>query len=405
MTTSRQDPREVGRLFVHRGQRLVGLLERTERGARFSYSSEVLVAKADFSAMAVAFCMPVRGQPYEIQGDNLHPFFAGLLPEGRRFEALVKRSKSSADDLFTLLVAAGSDTIGDVFATTTEAQEPQASIDTAMLAQSSFAQLSEASLAGTDPVAIAGIQPKISTSRIAIPAKSKAEGTHCILKFQTSGYPRIVENEAYCMALANACGIETAKARIVHDRKGLPGLLVTRFDRIPDGKGNVLALHQEDACQLLDRYPSDKYRLEVRDITAALEVCTAPLVERLRWLELVAFSYAIGNGDLHGKNVSVLVRDGNIRMAPAYDLLSTLPYGDRRQALKLDGRDDRLQRKHFLEHGERFGLRPQALGNGAKLHGDRSAPISALVYRIALDVSVSVVACRASSAASALLVQ
>ncbi len=59
--------------------------------------------------------------------------------------------------------------------------------------------------------------------------------------------------------------------------------------------------------------------------------------------------------------------------------------------------------------------RPQAMvlalprgtpgGNGAKLHGDRSAPISALVYRIALDVSVSVVACRASSAASALLVQ
>ncbi len=71
-------------------------------------------------------------------------------------------------------------------------------------------------------------------------------------------------------------------------------------------------------------------------------------------------------------------------------------------------------RRLIQEGGWRFSspvnpkLKRWALGpiaNGAKLHGDRSAPISALVYRIALDVSVSVVACRASSAASALLVQ
>ncbi len=55
--------------------------------------------------------------------------------------------------------------------------------------------------------------------------------------------------------------------------------------------------------------------------------------------------------------------------------------------------------------GQPLHCSPPPTPNGAKLHGDRSAPISALVYRIALDVSVSVVACRASSAASALLVQ
>lgn len=67
----------------------------------------------------------------------------------------------------------------------------------------------------------------------------------------------------------------------------------------------------------------------------ALDVCTAPIVARARLLRLVAFSYAIGNGDLHGKNVSVYGSDGQVELTPAYDALSTLPYGDTHMALEL----------------------------------------------------------------------
>jgi hypothetical protein len=50
-----------------------------------------------------------------------------------------------------------------------------------------------------------------------------------------------------------AGGLATAETRLVFDRDGRSGLLVTRFDRRAGRR-----LHQEDACQLLDRYPADK---------------------------------------------------------------------------------------------------------------------------------------------------
>lgn len=42
------------------------------------------------------------------------PFFAGLLPEGRRLTALRGAVKTSADDELSLLLAVGGSTIGDV---------------------------------------------------------------------------------------------------------------------------------------------------------------------------------------------------------------------------------------------------------------------------------------------------
>ncbi|MEE8373071.1 MAG: HipA domain-containing protein, partial [Dehalococcoidia bacterium] len=102
------------------------------------------------------------------------------------------------------------------------------------------------------------------------------------------------------------------------------------------------------------------YRLSSREIADALEVCSAPLVERLRFLQLQALSYLIGNGDLHGKNISVQVIEGRVCLTPIYDLLSTLPYGDESLALQLEGRDKKLRRKDFIAWGERVGVRRPA---------------------------------------------
>nr|WP_231912530.1 HipA domain-containing protein [Rhodococcus sp. EPR-157] len=44
-------------------------------------------------------------------------------------------------------------------------------------------------------------------------------------------------------------------------------------------------------------------------------------------LRLTAYSYAIGNGDLHGKNYSIHQNGrGMWSVTPAYDLLCTQPY-------------------------------------------------------------------------------
>ncbi len=67
-------------------------------------------------------------------------------------------------------------------------------------------------------------------------------------------------------------------------------------------------------------------------------------------------SYAIGNGDLHGKNVSVQTVGKKIALTPIYDLLSTHPYGDDSMALKMDGRDKKLKRSEFVAFGARIGV-------------------------------------------------
>jgi len=163
------------------------------------------------------------------------------------------------------------------------------------------------------------------------------------------------------MNVAKMVGIEVARTKLVHDRTGASALLVERFDRVARTEGGFERLHQEDGCQLLDRYPADKYRVGLRELTDALSICSAPLPERLKLLRLQAFSYAIANGDLHAKNVSVYTSEGRTTLTPAYDLLSTLPYGDAKLALALEGRDDRLTRRHFESFGERVGLRPAAV--------------------------------------------
>lgn len=356
--------RESEALIVHRAGRRAGVLSRTAHGARFAYDAEYVAAHRHDPTRAVAFTLPVRAEPFEVSGVNLHPFFAGLLPEGLRLRALARGVKTSEDDLFSLLAAAGEDAIGDVTATASDSspRERSPEIDVTALGTLRFRELFERSLeldAGAH-ASFSGVQPKVSASMISFPVRSRARGSACLLKLTPPDHPRLVENEAFFMQLASEVGIEAARVELVHDAAGESGLLVERFDRVRRADGAWERLHVEDACQILGRYPADKYRLKLVDVCGALDVCAAPVVERLKLLRLQAFSYAIGNGDLHARNVSVLTRGATVALSPAYDLLSTLPYGDERMALGLEGRDTKLAASHFIAFGERVGVRAAA---------------------------------------------
>lgn len=86
------------------------------------------------------------------------------------------------------------------------------------------------------------------------------------------------------------------------------------------------------------------------------------MVEIRRLIELYVFSYLIGNGDLHAKNISLLAdREGRIRLSPAYDLLSTLPYGDRSMALKFGAKDENFSLQDILSFEAIFGIPPRAV--------------------------------------------
>lgn len=359
--------RDIERVDVYKGPQRCGELARTPHGARFAYDPDYMAAAQGREEAAVAFTLPLRTEPYETFGVNLHPFFAGLLPEGLRLSALTRSLKTSADDLFSLLVASGGDAVGDVcVAPAGSAPEEHAPVaNVRASAQLSFQELFEQSIryeGGKADATVPGVQPKISAGMISFPLRTAGRGKSFILKLTPKDYPRLVENEAFFMQVARAVGLETANVRVLHDRQGDAALLVERFDRVAqNAAGGYAKLHQEDACQLTNRYPADKYRLALSDVSEALEVCTAPLVERLKLLRLQAFSYAIANGDLHAKNVSVQRVASHVALTPAYDLLTTLPYGDRSLALSMEGRDDYVKRQHFVAFGARVGLRKEAV--------------------------------------------
>jgi serine/threonine-protein kinase HipA len=97
-----------------------------------------------------------------------------------------------------------------------------------------------------------------------------------------------------------------------------------------------------------------------------------------------AFAYAVANGDLHAKNLSVLRRSGLIALTPAYDIVSTLPYGDAKLALALEGRDERLTWKHFAAFGARNGVSAASVRRVLASLVKRLAPLTERVGEIGL---------------------
>ncbi|MBN2496982.1 MAG: HipA domain-containing protein [Deltaproteobacteria bacterium] len=382
---SLEDNRTIDRAEVYRGEKRIGRIRRTAAGAVFDFDPR--------PESGLSFRMPADRPSYAVRGVNLHPFFAGLLPEGMRLNALIGRVKTSPDDLFSLCLAAGPDCIGDVSlvlpGAAPEAGAPSVELD--RLEQESFPELFRRSLdyAGPAPEpSLPGVQDKISAAMISFPLRGRAkQGAH-ILKLNPADKPSLVDNELFFMGMARACGLQAAEARVVRDRDGAKGLLVRRFDRLPDPAHRTWRkVHVEDACQFTDRYPADKYRLSLAEIADGIqELASAPLVTLLRLLQLAAFSYLIANGDLHARNISLWLEpaSGRVELSPVYDLLSSLPYGDRRMALKLDGRDDNLKRSHFLRFGERLGLRPAAVQAMLDRLCAKVAPWQAELERIGL---------------------
>ncbi|PKL40223.1 MAG: hypothetical protein CVV41_19955 [Candidatus Riflebacteria bacterium HGW-Riflebacteria-1] len=358
--------KDIEKLVIYREDLKAGILQRTSTGCIFHFDPEFL-SSPRFQWLTLR--IKKSHQPISITGSNLHPFFAGLLPEGRRLNTLQKILKTSADDMFSLFAAAGNNVIGDVHCQTGNKTEnayrvpPLKKIDfyeyfNDLLSCNSY-QLGEDS--------IAGVQEKISASMISFPLNIARARNAYILKLNPEDKPDLVQNELYCMELAGKCGLHVAKTKLVRDRSGNLGLLVQRFDRDYDETLNKSVMHhQEDACQFLDKYPSEKYRISLNDIAAGIcDLSSASSVMLLKLLHLYCFSYLLGNGDLHAKNISLMVKHGSrlVELTPAYDLICTLIYGDHQMALKIDGRNDNIKRATILDFAERFNLSGPAAQN------------------------------------------
>lgn len=350
--------KEKNNLRIYRQNSFAGTLSRTADGCVFKFEPDFLT---DPNFKELSFAIPKNHAPIAISGINLHPFFAGLLPEGLRLKTILTNLKTSADDLFSLFAATGAGAIGDVYVKTE--LDIKKTFEASQLKKIDFydyfLKLTKSNPYAKGEDSIAGVQEKVSASMISFPLNIAKKNKSYILKLNPKDKPNLVENELYCMKLAAKCKIKTAVVKIVTDKNSAKGLLVERFDRIWDHDLNRFQkIHQEDACQILNIYPSEKYRVSINDIATGLKpVVSSDLVSLSKLIQLMAFSYLIGNGDLHAKNISVLsTAEGFTDLTPAYDLICTLIYGDAKMALKLDGKDDNLKRKVFIDFGKRFGV-------------------------------------------------
>ena len=268
------------------------------------------------------------------------PYFTGLLPEGRRLNALRRSIKTSADDDLSLLIAAGGNPVGDVqivgHGEPLDPDEHAVQLDPRKPVD--FDQLlGDPDL--IDPVALAGVQDKLSAGMISLPVASA--GRRFILKLNAPEFPHVVENELVMFRYAAKLRIPLSRVQLIRDVAGRPGLLVERFDRVPcPGRrrpDDVRRLAVEDGAQVLKLYPADKYNVGFGPVCHALaEYCSAPL-PALRNLAIQgAFAWLSGNGDLHAKNVSMVQQPhGEWTIAPVYDIPSTVVYGDKTLALTL----------------------------------------------------------------------
>jgi serine/threonine-protein kinase HipA len=215
-------------------------------------------------------------------------------------------------------------------------------------------------LAGTMGVrlSLAGAQNKLAVcmmdGQVAL-AIGGHPTTH-ILKPYIEGLAGTVENEIFCMRLANKVGLSAPDVS-----KGSVGkvdyYLIKRYDRTTNSEGLVSRLHQEDFCQALGIAPQFKYEDEggpgvSQSIQLIRSHTRAPAADNLTFLRMLIFHFLIGNADAHGKNYALLYRGKTPDLAPVYDAICTAVYPSmtKRLAMKIGGRNlpDTIHLKHWL---------------------------------------------------------
>ncbi|WP_234409634.1 type II toxin-antitoxin system HipA family toxin [Trueperella pyogenes] len=350
-----EELRFVDAADVYKGSTRAAKLTRSDSGGiAFSYL-------ADYTGEDISFSLP-RGSRVETTGGALPPFFAGLLPEGHRLNVLNRALKTSMDDEFSMLLAVGGDVPGDVriFPEGQDPSEPEPVASS--VSEWDFSEI----VSAVDRVAIPGVQLKASSSMINAPIRTRDAAA--ILKVDPDQYPFLVRNEYLHLQGAKRLRIGVAQAAIVHDTHGKEGLLVKRFDRgIIDGQVSRLA--QEDASQIMQITPAQKYSVDSESLVMAVAShASAPVVAKRNMYLQFLFAWLTGNGDLHAKNISLLRNfNGTWHVAPMYDLPCTALYRDFTMALPIAGRTKSLRFRHWQEFADTIGLPERAAHEAQKL--------------------------------------
>ena len=209
-------------------------------------------------------------------------------------------------------------------------------------------------------LSISGVQPKLSMRLDGDRLVPVAKDGQFILKPETQEFAELPRNEYLCMSMGKCFGLRVAPCVLLALSDGTPAYVVKRSDRVKRGR-HVEKLSCEDMQQILGG--PDKYAGGHEQIARAIiEHCSFAPLELQRLFELVIFNFAIGNGDAHRKNFSLLTSgDGTTALSPAYDLVSSrlaIPFETEELALTVNGKRNRLDRRDFLAFAEHISIAP-----------------------------------------------
>lgn len=286
-------------------------------------------------SQAVSLTMPVIPDQYGYQ-QGVHPIFQMNLPEGELRELLRNRFQKTVqnfDDL-ALLGIVGHSQIGRIRITSAGTLpdvmplQNMQELRTYSGTEDLFADLLQryARYSG-----ISGVQPKVlvrDADTVATAAQleqfSYRDATHIVKGWNPERFPQLAANEYFCMQAARKAGLEIPDVELAAQGRLL---IVKRFDL--DEKGGYLGF--EDFCVLNGLATDDKYVGSYQDIAQRIRQFVSPsrIHEALEQFFLsLALTCAVRNGDAHLKNFGVLYADpeGEVRFAPAFDIVSTTPY-------------------------------------------------------------------------------
>lgn len=258
-------------------------------------------------------------------------FLDNLLPdeETARY-AMMHRLGAASTDMFDLLDGVDS-TGGLVF---TQSEDEDASVQTIEPAEENMLA-DQIALIERRPhswwneegvherFSLAGAQGKFSLTRIqgewywpnpAVPS------TH-IVKPQPQNLRDLRDVELATMRLAQMCGLAVPSSGVLSVR-GHDAYIVERFDRVVRN-GSIARLRQEDLLQAMGLSGRLKYDVGVDDVLDLLHRLDASDELTYAWLERYAFNISSANSDAHAKNYSLMLDDGDVRLAPVYDAVAT----------------------------------------------------------------------------------
>ncbi len=362
-------------------QTFVGTISGTNTAnAVFTYSTEYLERE---HCVPISVMLPLQEKPFLAETTRL--FFEGLLPEGFVKQSLAQSIHADENDYIAILSVLGQECLGAIQILPENTPTENMSYEKLTFAQVHALAAEGASLSAElvlqSHLSLTGASGKVGlyydfvNDNWYLP-KGLAPSTH-IVKQSHIRYHDIVINEQLSLLTARKLGVQVVDSFIINTGIGTDKdvlIAVSRYDRqFSDecrktcGLPIPFRLHQEDFSQALaipssEKYERDNHHYMKKMFDSLMRYSSDPITDRLRLWDMMIFNRLIGNTDAHLKNYSLCYSADlqSIRLAPAYDIISTKIYdGTSRQlAISIGGQHilDLLTRDDFENAAREIGL-------------------------------------------------